>query len=205
MNRPFARRSSGFTLVEILLVLVVAAVIMSLGAGILSGLRGAGLDDASLQAGSLCDNAQRLAQTKGARVRILVHDDSSEPEYFRRRLLLVREDASSAVWIPDGAALDLPAGIYLDEPASTSFGPGLDAVQIPSGGGPEGSGIAWLHVEFNARGVCLRPGARFVFGEGILDESGSTVTITILNPARRNGFVFRRNGGVSPYETPEQL
>jgi len=120
---------SGFTLLELLVVISVMALMMGFIGFSLLGGGGSSLDAAQREMVSLVQQTRMQASLSGRETRLIVHDDPSDPEKFHRYLEIVVEDANvTGAWRPLGQGTLLPDETYI-VPDEERFG---DNVETPS-------------------------------------------------------------------------
>ena len=106
--RPKNARDAGFTLIELLVVIGVLAVLATV---IIAGLRGAdktvSVRAAQATMANALNAARNRAVTRGVNVAVLVHNDPSVPERYRRTIALVENVTTSPVAV---AFFELPKG-----------------------------------------------------------------------------------------------
>jgi len=120
---------SGFTLLELLVVISVMALMMGFIGFSLLGGGGSSLDAAQREMVSLVQQTRMQASLSGRETRLIVHDDPSDPEKFHRYLEIVVEDANvTGAWRPLGQGTLLPDETYI-VPDEDRFG---DSVETPS-------------------------------------------------------------------------
>ena len=120
---------SGFTLLELLVVISVMALMMGFIGFSLLGGGGSSLDAAQREMVSLVQQTRMQASLSGRETRLIVHDDPSDPEKFHRYLEIVVEDANvTGAWRPLGQGTLLPDETYI-VPDEERFG---DSVETPS-------------------------------------------------------------------------
>jgi prepilin-type N-terminal cleavage/methylation domain-containing protein len=117
---------SGFTLLELLVVISVMALMMGFIGFSLLGGGGASLDAAQREMVSLVQQTRMQATLSGRETRLIVHDDPTVPEKFHRYLEIVVEDANvTGAWRPLGQGTLLPEGAYI-VPNEEGFGVSIE-------------------------------------------------------------------------------
>ena len=113
---------SGFTLLELLVVISVMALMMGFIGFSLLGGGGSSLDAAQREMVSLVQQTRMQATLSGRETRLIVHNDPAVPEKFHRYLEIVVEDANlTGGWRPLGQGTLLPDGAYI-VPGKKRFG-----------------------------------------------------------------------------------
>lgn len=123
MKRPNSR--SGFTLVELLVVIaliLVASSLIFIGGG---GGDGAALSASQRIVSGVAKGARSQAILKNARARLIIHNDPSEPDKYRRLFGVLYESVDvngdpNDEWIAGTQGTMLPEGIYFDADLSAT-------------------------------------------------------------------------------------
>ena len=225
---PSVQRA-GFTLVEILAVMMVIAILLSVAAvGIQNIDRGQATTTALSVTESLFDEARSAAVGRGTRARLLIHKELNDEELDDRERYLSymcvavestnREgDVQGAGWEVITRGTKLPSGVYFSpeesERVSDSIGvgkAGTMTIDLPgSGSNGADSFKECYYFEFNAEGVCvdsdndgLEPGAAVVLISGTRPRNVEEPKLVKNNKV---GFVVWRNGRTSIFRSPEQI
>ena len=222
---PPPRRRAGFTLVEIMTVMMVIAILLSVAAvGIQNIDRGQATTTAASITEALFDEARSAAVGKGIRARLLIHKElnDEDPEDFKRylrRIYLAVEDTAQAGdaqgggWVVIERSIKaLPNGVYFSAEESERVAdaikvgqPGTMRIKLP---GLDAFKECY-YFEFNAEGVCIdsenaaaQPGAAVVLISGARSKNQEEPKILKNNKV---GFVVWRNGRTSIFRSPKQI
>jgi prepilin-type N-terminal cleavage/methylation domain-containing protein len=113
-----SRRRSGFTLLELLIVIAIIGLLISFGIGF-SG-RSTDLGSAQRLVGTLLEQTRIQASTNASRARLLVYDDPGDSAKYHRFLRVVVEKEADN-WVPaDNDGVYLPKGVFI-VPDSDNF------------------------------------------------------------------------------------
>ena len=214
-DRP-SLRASGFTLVEMLVVIVIMSILMTAGAIGLSGMGGKGVSSGVASEEALVDEAGTIAIGQRTRARLLIAKDlTNVPEANLRRVVVARE-----ALLPDGTVdlnnwelvsrpLTLPDQVYFSQQFSRKdhqSGTGdPDVMTLPGKASSVGD---YYYYEFNAEGICTTPGASLVLGSGtrpLNAQRDERPRVTASGKRDFGGFVVWRNGRTSGFRSPEQI
>lgn len=208
-------RPAGFSLVELLAVILVISMLMTVGVmGIRNLAGGKSTAAAVANAEGIFDEARLIAVGKGTTARVLVFTDEDEKDSaeYRRRILIAHRplNADGTVdgtkWTLANRGYTLPDGVYY----STEY-----SKKDHAGGGGEldeetftftskAYTGTYAYYEFNSEGVCTTPGASFIVGAGVRPQDGEP---RVTSSAARDfsGFVVWRNGRTSLFRSPDQM
>ena len=216
----------GFTMVEVLTVVAVMAILMSVVAvGIQNIDRGQATTSALAVSEAVFDEARSAAVGRGARARVLIHNnlndqDEDDRNRYLRYLAVAVHDAELDEWQLVSRGTQMPAGVYFDpelsEQASSSL-PGIGTwgtttIRLP---GRDRGTKSCYYYEFNGEGICIDggenatevdpevlPGAAFVLVGGARPSGRAK---PIMQGKNRTGFVVWRNGRTALYRSPDQI
>ena len=103
--------SSGFTLLELLVVIAVMALMMGLVGFSLLGGGGSSLDAAQRELVSLVQQARQQATLSGKEIRLIVNDNPTDHEKFHRYIEMIERDANGT-WKVLGEGVFLADQVY---------------------------------------------------------------------------------------------
>ncbi len=212
------RRSHGFTLVEMLVVIAIMSILMTAGAIGLSGMGGKGVTSGVAAAESLFDEARSIAVGQRTRARVLVAKDLTNNKADNlRRIVVVSEQLKADgtpdtdKWVLSSRGTVLPDQTFFsqdyskkDQKTGSALNPAEKLTLSPVKSAYEGT---YYIYEFNAEGICTTPGASFVVGSGARPVNKPTDKPRVTAAAKRDfgGFAVWRNGRTSVFRSPEQV
>jgi prepilin-type N-terminal cleavage/methylation domain-containing protein len=202
---PNFSRSLGFSLTEIMMVLAIVSIAIAISANYMRNPGEAHqLPAAAASSSSLFQSARALALTKGAQVRVLINNDPSDRNNFRRQIVTLFSDMDAngnEIWRMEGK-FQLPAGIYFQETESRDEARNpvakVQMVDLQFGSGPE-----WFCYTFAPNGGAVEPGMRFILESGV--REGASEEIRRMGEHAIAGFVVRRAGQTTMFRDPEQI
>lgn len=225
LKKPKQQRpESGFTMLEMLVVVTIIAILMTAGAIGLGGVSGKGVTSGVATAEALFDEARSTAVVKKLRACVLVAKtlDKNPAEDLRRVLIAYEEvdpatgepkqpQATMPTWELSSRGTLLPDQTYFSETMSRKeHGAGSTPVETVTLDyvKPNYRGEYFIYV-FNGEGVCMTPGASFVLGTGARNtaQSSEASPPRVMASAKSDfgGFVVWRNGGTSVFRSPSQI
>jgi prepilin-type N-terminal cleavage/methylation domain-containing protein len=213
MNSKPTRTSGGFSLIELLVVILIISLLLTLGAVGLRGIGGKGVTTAVTTTEAVFDEARAIAVGKGTRSRVLVDiNDIQDLTTYKRRIFVVYEELDEQgepqkdKWVLASRATTLPERTYFSQTFSErehENGTGDLDEDTFDFGKPAFNG-KYLFYEFNSEGICLTPGASFVVGTGVRPE-GQEPRVTGEGKRDFAGFVVWRNGRTSLFRGPDEI
>lgn len=209
-----ARKSRGFSLVELLAVIVIISILMTVAAiGVGGLLNGKGVTSGVATAESVFDEARSAAVSKRTRARVLidVHDPKDRENYLRRMLVVYEElDEDGNVmkdnWVLAGRAFLLPDQTYFSQEFSRkdqSSGTPLEQMTLSNVNRVfQGN---YYYYEFNGEGISTNPGASFIIGTGAREINGAKPRTSESTKRDFGGLVVYRNGRTVAFRSPDQM
>lgn len=214
---------SGFTLVELLVVILIISVLLTIGTVALKGAGGKGVTTATATTEALFDEARSIAIGKGANSRLLIDaDDPTSPNYLRRLVIAseVLDDEGKSFepkqWEIAGRGYTLPDRVYFSKEFSRKDHDGgngeIDTFSLSGGTISAAYEGTYFFYEFNSEGICTSglsgddyTGPSFVVGAGVRKPGDEQPRTT--GDAKRDfgGFVIWRNGSTSVFREPQQI
>lgn len=218
MDRHKSNPAGAYTLVELLVVIGVLSIAFSiLFVGFGSG-DGAQLSSSQRTLSGLFKAARAQAILKNTEVRLIIHNDSSEPGKFHRFAGLIY-DADPGVaksWIALDKGIYLPKNIYFDPNSSETNSGANNAdwtaanntmqINFPSRTGQSGTiGTSYLFYEFNDNGTFSDPGAYLVFRVGQFIPGSAAPNFPADKANIKAAFILRPVGTATLVNNPADI
>lgn len=213
MIRQTTHRSRGFSLIELLVVILIISMLLTLGAVGLKGITGGkGISAAVATSEALFDEARSIAVGKGTKARVLIDvNDSQDTDNYLRRILVAYQklDADgqpTEEWELSSRATNLPEKVFFSQEYSKldHAGGGGNLNEMALTVGKTNFDGRYLYYEFNSEGICTSPGASFIVGTGARAQ-GQEPRATGDGKRDFGGFVVWRNGRTSMFRGPDQM
>nr|WP_226895572.1 prepilin-type N-terminal cleavage/methylation domain-containing protein [Luteolibacter marinus] len=212
MNFRTSRATGGFSLIELLVVILIISILLTMGAVGLRNIGGKGVSSAVATAEAVFDEARAIAVGKGTKARVMVDvDDIQNTETFKRRIFAAYQELDedgepTENWVMASRPTVLPEKTFFSEEFSSrnhKTGSGeLDTKSVTFG--KTNYDGKYLYYEFNSEGICSTPGASFVIGAGIRPK-GEEPRVTGEGKRDFAGFVIWRNGRTSLFRGPDEI
>jgi prepilin-type N-terminal cleavage/methylation domain-containing protein len=203
----------GFSLIELLIVILIISLLLSVGAvGVRGALGGKGIGSAVSTAEALFDEARSTAVGKGTTARVLIDvRDSQDTSGYLRRIVVAykkldKDGNPTDTWELSSRATVLPEKVFFSKVYSKKdqkTGSG-EIEEVTLSTGKSNFDGRYLSYEFNSEGICTTPGASFVLGSGIR-PAGQDPRVTAEGKRDFGGFVVWRKGATSILRGPEQI
>jgi prepilin-type N-terminal cleavage/methylation domain-containing protein len=207
------KASFGFSLVEILIVILIISILMTAGVMGLKNLSaGKGTSSAIATCESIFNEARTIAMSKRCNSRVMIDVADSDSDDYLRRVVIAHQkidentgEADPNTWVLASRAYTLPAATFY----SREYSKDVDGNPIPQVNMSGENFTAryageYAYYEFNAEGVSLNSGASFIIGGGIRPKGQEP---RLIRDAEKDltGFVIWRNGRTSAYRNPEHM
>ncbi len=213
------RRTRGFTLVEMLVVIAIMSILVTAGAIGLGGMGGKGVTSGVAAAESLFDEARSIAVSQRTKSRVMIARNLTNNRGDNlRRIVVASEQLDNEGqpvpnrWVLSSRGVVLPEQVFFSQNFSKEnheSGSG----SIPTMRSTEIQGVKasfagdYFYYEFNAEGICSTPGASVIIGTGSRNANNATSLPKVTSAAQRDfgGFVVWRNGRTSLFRSPDQM
>jgi len=214
------KATKAFTLIELLVVIsiiLIASSIIFIGG---TGGDGASLSSSQRIVSGIAQGARGQAILKNAKVRLIINNDASDTERFRRFFGIVYEgtDANGVTgWIAATQGTYLPEGIYFDAATSSAESDSgaiwsttnTIRLDFPKTLAEAGTGGAeYYYYEFSSNGNAAAPNAYLVLRAAtLLTDAGGVSELRVGDEQAflRTGLIFRRVGSTTKVEDPEAI
>ena len=210
-GQPISKR--GFSLVELLVVIVIMTILMTMGAmGIRNLSGGKGTSTAIANAEAVFAEARATAIGRSAGAKILIDAKSIDDQSnYLRRIVIASQDIDAATGLPlnswslTSRGYTMPDGTFYSAVLSKKDGSGSSNMQAESVTLTKTADSGQYFVyEFNGQGICTTPGATFVIGSGARPRGQAPI---VGGSAKRDfaGFTIWGNGETSVFRNPAQI
>lgn len=207
------RAHRGFSLVELLVVIVIMTILMTMGAmGIRNLTGGKGTSTALANTEAVFAEARATAIGRGAPARVLIDArDINDQNNYLRRIVIAAQDIDPATGLPRTSwslisrGYTLPDGVFYSMDLSRSSGTGGASMQSQAMALTKATDSGnYIVYEFNSQGLCTTPGATFVIGSGARPKGSAPI---VNGAAKRDfaGFAIWGNGETSAFRNPAQI
>jgi prepilin-type N-terminal cleavage/methylation domain-containing protein len=214
MTSPKKRLLGGFSLIELLVVILIISLLLTLGAVGLRGITGGnGVGAAVATSEAVFDEARSIAVGKGTKSRVLVdvNDPQDNDNYLRRIVVayqkLDEQGEPTEEWELASRALNLPEKTFFSRTYSKKDHE-ADSGEIEEMTltiNKRAFDGRYLFYEFNSEGICTSPGSSFVVGSGMRPTGDEAPRVTGDGKRDFAGFVVWRNGRTSLFRSPDQI
>ncbi|MDF1738879.1 MAG: prepilin-type N-terminal cleavage/methylation domain-containing protein [Verrucomicrobiales bacterium] len=181
-NSRVSNNCSGFSLLELMVVLGVMGLLLAMSVPALLTARSVSLDTAARNAGAFFEVARSRAVTLGRPVRVMIHDKPGNSGYFRQKLIRA-VGAGNGTWEVEGTPLLLPPDVVFD-----ASSPDAATLRMEYAVGRETPHF-WRYYEIGADGTMGERGRNFVIASG--NAAGGRIFIP--DPDAVRGFRISRN------------
>lgn len=212
-SRLMVRERRGFSLVELLVVIMIMTILMTMGAmGIKNLSGGKGISTAIANAEAVFAEARATAASRGVPVRVLIDArDINDTSNYLRRIVVAVQDVNPntglplATWSLVSRGYTLPDGVFYSMTLSTRDGVGGTVMQAQNQPLSKVTDVGeYVVYEFNSQGLAVNPGATFVIGSGSRQRGQAPM---VTGNAKRDfaGFALWGNGETSSFRDPRQM
>jgi len=207
-NQTQHARCKAFTLIELLVVISIILIASSII--FIGGNSGAGsaLSSSLRIVSGIAQGARGQAILKNAETRLIIHNDPSDLEKYRRFFGIVYEDNdNSGQWIAATQGTYLPDGIYFDPTLLSSASSSRMNLEYPRINAVSESGSNYYYYTFNSNGTSAIANDWLPIRAGNLDASGALVPYDSAGETAslKAALIFRRAGTTTPVTDPDAV
>ena len=207
-NQTQHARCKAFTLIELLVVISIILIASSII--FIGGNSGAGsaLSSSLRIVSGIAQGARGQAILKNAETRLIIHNDPSDLEKYRRFFGIVYEDNdNSGQWIAATQGTYLPDGIYFDPTLLSSASSSRMNLEYPRINAVSESGSNYYYYTFNSNGTSANANDWLPIRAGNLDATGALVPYDSAGETAslKAALIFRRAGTTTPVTDPDAV
>lgn len=207
-NQTQHARCKAFTLIELLVVISIILIASSII--FIGGNSGAGssLSSSLRIVSGIAQGARGQAILKNAETRLIIHNDPSDLEKYRRFFGIVYEDNdNSGQWIAATQGTYLPDGIYFDPTLVSSASSSKMNLEYPRINAVSESGSNYYYYTFNSNGTSANANDWLPIRAGNLDATGALVPYDSAGETAslKAALIFRRAGTTTPVTDPDAV
>ena len=208
LNQTQLARCKAFTLIELLVVISIILIASSII--FIGGNSGAGsaLSSSLRIVSGIAQGARGQAILKNAETRLIIHNDPSDLEKYRRFFGIVYEDNdNSGQWIAATQGTYLPDGIYFDPTLVSSASSSKMNLEYPRINAVSESGSNYYYYTFNSNGTSANANDWLPIRAGNLDATGALVPYDSAGETAflKAALIFRRAGTTTPVTDPDAV
>ncbi len=207
-NQTQHARCKAFTLIELLVVISIILIASSII--FIGGNSGAGssLSSSLRIVSGIAQGARGQAILKNAETRLIIHNDPSDLEKYRRFFGIVYEDNdNSGQWVAATQGTYLPDGIYFDPTLVSSASSSKMNLEYPRINAVSESGSNYYYYTFNSNGTSANANDWLPIRAGNLDATGALVPYDSAGETAslKAALIFRRAGTTTPVTDPDAV
>jgi len=207
-NQTQHARCKAFTLIELLVVISIILIASSII--FIGGNSGAGssLSSSLRIVSGIAQGARGQAILKNAETRLIIHNDPSDLEKYRRFFGIVYEDNdNSGQWIAATQGTYLPDGIYFDPTLVSSASSSKMNLEYPRINAVSESGSNYYYYTFNSNGTSANANDWLPIRAGNLDATGALVPYDSAGETAslKAALIFRQAGTTTPVTDPDAV
>jgi len=208
LNQTQLARCKAFTLIELLVVISIILIASSII--FIGGNSGAGssLSSSLRIVSGIAQGARGQAILKNAETRLIIHNDPSDLEKYRRFFGIVYEDNdNSGQWIAATQGTYLPDGIYFDPTLVSSASSSKMNLEYPRINAVSESGSNYYYYTFNSNGTSANANDWLPIRAGNLDATGALEPYDSAGETAflKAALIFRRAGTTTPVTDPDAV